>query len=103
MGPRPADNEEEGAFVVQNVVGSSAFAADFLTVRDAIRPDICLIDAMLISTLIVATERRLPFAAINHIAWIREGACAGFLNSIIKKQTLNLPCPADRQTAYSPW
>jgi UDP:flavonoid glycosyltransferase YjiC (YdhE family) len=68
---------------VQNVVGSSAFAADFLAVRDAVRPDICLIDAMLISTLNVAIERRLPFAAINHIAWIREGACAGFLNSII--------------------
>jgi hypothetical protein len=25
---------------------------------------------------------RLPFAAINHIAWIREGGCAGFLKSI---------------------
>jgi UDP:flavonoid glycosyltransferase YjiC (YdhE family) len=80
---QPRTNEEEGAFVVQNVVGSSAFAADFLAVRDAVRPDICLIDAMLISTLNVAIERRLPFAAINHIAWIREGACAGFLNSII--------------------
>jgi UDP:flavonoid glycosyltransferase YjiC (YdhE family) len=79
----PRTNDEEGAFVVQNVVGSSAFAADFLAVRDAVRPDICLIDAMLISTLNVAIERRLPFAAINHIAWIREGACAGFLNSII--------------------
>ena len=80
---QPRTNEEEGAFVVHNVVGSSAFAADFLAVRDAVRPDICLIDAMLISTLNVAIERRLPFAAINHIAWIREGACAGFLNSII--------------------
>jgi len=80
---QPRTNEEEGAFVVQNVVGSSAFAADFLAVRDAVRPDICLIDAMLISTLNLAIERRLPFAAINHIAWIREGACAGFLNSII--------------------
>jgi MGT family glycosyltransferase len=38
---------------------------------------------MLISTLNLAIERRLPFAAINHIAWIREGACAGFLNSIV--------------------
>ncbi len=80
---QPRTSDEEGAFVVQNVVGSSAFAADFLAVRDAVRPDICLIDAMLISTLNVAIERRLPFAAINHIAWIREGACAGFLNSII--------------------
>ena len=76
---QPRTNEEE----VQNVVGSSAFTADFLAVRDAVRPDICLIDAMLISSLNVAIERRLPFAAINHIAWIREGGCAGFLNSII--------------------
>jgi UDP:flavonoid glycosyltransferase YjiC (YdhE family) len=80
---QPRTNEEEGAFVVQNVVGSPALAADFLAVQDAVRPDICLIDAMLISTLNAAIERRLPFAAINHIAWIREGACAGFLNSII--------------------
>ena len=58
----PRTNEEEGAFVVQNVVGSSAFATDFLAVRDAVRPDICLIDAMLISTLNVAIERRLPFS-----------------------------------------
>ena len=80
---QPRTNDEEGAFVVQNVVGSAAFAADFLAVRDVVRPDICLIDAMLISTLNLAIERRLPFAAINHIAWITEGACAGFLNSII--------------------
>jgi UDP:flavonoid glycosyltransferase YjiC (YdhE family) len=80
---QPRTGEEEGAFVVQNVAGSSAFAADFLAVRDAVRPDICLIDAMLISTLNLAIERRLPFAAINHIAWIREGSCVGFLNSIV--------------------
>jgi hypothetical protein len=29
---QPRTNEEEGAFVVQNVVGSSAFAADFLAI-----------------------------------------------------------------------
>src|SRR5580692_2786798 len=53
----PRTDEEEGAFVVQNVIGSSAFAADFLAVRDVVRPDICLIDAMLISTLNLAIER----------------------------------------------
>ena len=93
---QPRTNEEEGAFVVQHVVGSSAFAADFLAVRDAVRPDICLIDAMLISTLNVAIERRLPFAAINHIAWIREGGCAGFLNSI----AATLPGPAAASTFF---
>jgi len=63
---QPRTNEEEGAFVVQNVVGSPAFAADFLAVREAVRPDICLIDAMLVSTLNLAIERQLPFAAVNH-------------------------------------
>ena len=93
---QPRTNDEEGAFVVQNVVGSSAFAADFLAVQDAVRPDICLIDAMLISTLNLAMERRLPFAAINHLAWIREGGCAGFLNSI----TATLPGPAAGSTFF---
>jgi UDP:flavonoid glycosyltransferase YjiC (YdhE family) len=79
---QPRTDEEEGDFVVQDVVGSAAFAADFLAVQDAVRPDFCLIDAMLIATVNLAIERRLPFAAINHIAWIREGGCTGFLNSI---------------------
>ena len=57
---QPRTSDEEGAFVVQNVAGSSAFAADFLALQDAVRPDICLIDAMLISTLNVAIERGLP-------------------------------------------
>jgi UDP:flavonoid glycosyltransferase YjiC (YdhE family) len=93
---QPRTFEEEGAFVVQNVVGSSAFAADFLAVQDAVCPDFCLIDAMLISTLSLAIERGLPFAAINHIAWIREGACAGFLNSI----AATLPGPAAGSTFF---
>jgi UDP:flavonoid glycosyltransferase YjiC (YdhE family) len=88
--------EEEGAFVVQNVVGSSAFAADFLAVQDEVCPDICLIDAMLISTLNLAIDRQLPLAAINHIAWIREGGCAGFLNSI----AATLPGPAAGLTFF---
>jgi len=93
---QPRTNEEEGAFVVQDVVGSPAFAADFLAVQDAVRPDICLIDAMLISTLNLAIERRLRFAAINHIAWVREGGCAGFLNSI----AASLPGPAAGSTFF---
>jgi UDP:flavonoid glycosyltransferase YjiC (YdhE family) len=87
---QPRTSDEEGAFVVQNVVGSAEFAEDFLTLQDAVRPDICLIDAMLISTLNLAIERGLPFAAINHIALIRDGECTGFLNSI----TAALPGPA---------
>lgn len=92
--PRPA--EEEGAFVAHNVVGSSAFAADFLAAYEELNPDICLIDAMLAATINLAIERELPFAAINHIAWISEGACAGFLNSI----TAALPGPGAGSTFF---
>jgi UDP:flavonoid glycosyltransferase YjiC (YdhE family) len=93
---RPRTGEEEGAFVVQHVVGSPAFAADFLAVHDAVQPDICVIDAMLASTVNLAVERELPFAAVNHTAWIREGACTGFLNSI----TAALPGPGAGSTFY---
>jgi UDP:flavonoid glycosyltransferase YjiC (YdhE family) len=88
--------EEEGAFVVQSVVGSPAFAADFLAVRQAVKPDICLIDAMLASTMNLALERELPFAAVNHTAWIPDGACTGFLSSI----TAALPGPAAGLTFF---
>ena len=93
---QPRTTEEEGAFVVQGVVGSSAFAADFLTVHDAVRPDICLIDAMLIFTVNAAIERGLLFAAINHTAWIPEGGCTGFLDSI----AATLPGPAAGSTFH---
>lgn len=93
---QPRTGEEEGAFVVENVVGSSAFAADFLAAHRTIRPDICLIDAMLVSTLNLAIERKLTFAAINHTAWIREGACTGFLNAV----TAALPGPAAGSTFH---
>lgn len=94
-GQRRTD-EEEGAFVVQNIVGSSTFPADFLAVHGAVKPHICLIDAMLVSTVNLAIERELPFAAIQHFAWIREGSCAGFLNSI----TATLAGPAAGLTYF---
>jgi UDP:flavonoid glycosyltransferase YjiC (YdhE family) len=87
---QPRTAEEEGAFVVQNIVGSAAFAADFLTVQRALHPDFCLIDAMLVSTVNLAMQLQLPFAAVNHVAWIREGGCAAFLSSI----TATLSAPA---------
>lgn len=80
---QPRSVEEEGAFVVQDIVGSSSYPADFLALYRAVKPDICLIDAMLVSTVSIALERQLPFVAINHLAWIREGGCAGFLSSIM--------------------
>ena len=93
---QPRTIEEEGAFVVQHVASSAAFAADFLALHDALRPDICLIDAMLISTLNLAIERGLRFAAINHTALITDGGCMGFLNSI----TAALPGPAAGATFF---
>jgi UDP:flavonoid glycosyltransferase YjiC (YdhE family) len=92
----PRTGEEEGAFVVQHVAGSTAFATDFLTLQDALHPDICLIDAMLISTLNLAIERGLHFVAINHTALITDGACTGFLNSI----TAALPGPAANSSFF---
>ena len=74
--------DEEVAFISRNVAGSSNFAADFSTTHDALRPDVCVIDAMLMSTHNLANERRLRFAVLNHLAWIVEGGCMGFLNSI---------------------
>lgn len=92
----PRTKEEEDAFVMHDVVSSAAFAADFVAVHEAVRPDICLIDAMLIATLNLAIERDLPFAAINHLAWIREGGCTGFLNTI----AATLPGPAGGSTFH---
>ena len=87
---QPRSGDLEGAFVVNDVVGSAAFAADFLAVQGALRPDISLIDAMLVSTLSAAIERGLPFAAVNHSAWIPEAGFMGFLNAI----TAGVPGPA---------
>ena len=79
---QPHTLEEEAAALVQHISGSPAFAQDFLTTFDALSPDICLIDAMLVTTLHAAIERGLCFAAINHLAWNPEGDCAAFLGSI---------------------
>ncbi len=90
----PRSSDVEGAFVVNDVVGSPAFAADFLAVHGAVRPDICLIDAMLVSTVNLAIERGLPCAAISHSAWIPEAGFTEFLNAI----TAALPGPAAGST-----
>lgn len=93
---QPHSTDEEVAFVVQNVIGSPAFAADFLAVQEAVRPDISLIDAMLASTVNLAIERGLPFAAINHVAWIKESGVMALFNSIVP----TLPGPASGGTFF---
>jgi hypothetical protein len=65
---QPRSTDEEGAFVVQNVAGWAAFAADFLALQDAVRPDICLIDAMLI-------PRQAQSAARSWTCWVMR-SCA---------------------------
>ena len=76
---QPHSLDEEAVFLQQRVCGSPAFAVDCLNVYDALHPDICLIDAMLITTLNAAIERGLYFTAVNHLAW--DPAGAAFLNS----------------------
>lgn len=79
---RPNTADKEKAFIFHDLAASSIFAADFLATHAALRPDSCLIDAMLISTLKLAIERGMSFAAFNHLAWITEGGCTGYLDSI---------------------
>ena len=79
---QPHTFEDEAAAIVRHISGSPAFAQDFLTTVDALSPDICLIDAMLITTLHAAIEHGLCFAAINHLAWNLGGDCAAFVGSI---------------------
>lgn len=78
--------DEEIAFISEDLAGCSRFAGDFLATHDALGPDICLIDVMLMSTQKLALERGITFAVVNHLAWITEGGCIGFLNSIVAAQ-----------------
>lgn len=78
----PNSADEEVAFIVHDLAGSSVVADDFLATHAALRPDVCVIDAMLISVLNAAIARGLTFAALNHLAWITQGGCIGFLSSI---------------------
>lgn len=78
--------DEEIAFISEDLAGCSRFAGDFLATHDALGPDICLIDVMLMSTQKLALERDITFAVVNHLAWITEGGCIGFLNSVAAAQ-----------------
>lgn len=78
----PCGPDDEGAFIAQHVSGSAAFAADFLAEHDALHPDVCVIDAMLITTLDAAIERSLRCVALNHLAWSPEGSAQRFMSSI---------------------
>ena len=78
----PCGPDDEVAFIAQHVSGSAAFAADFLAAHDALSPDVCVIDAMLITTLDAAIARSLRCVALNHIAWSPEGRAQRFMSTI---------------------
>jgi len=69
----PCGPDDEGAFIAQHISGSAAFAADFLAKHDELGPDVCVINAMLITTLDAALARSLRCVAVNHIAWTPKG------------------------------
>ncbi|HTX48207.1 MAG TPA: nucleotide disphospho-sugar-binding domain-containing protein [Caulobacteraceae bacterium] len=79
---RPRSQDEEVDYIMRHVCGSPAFAAALLATYERLSPDVCLIDAMLLSTLAGAVERGLPCAAVNHLAWNPEAGVVAFLSSI---------------------
>lgn len=79
---RPNTADEEGGFIVRDLAGSAEFAGDFFTTHAALRPDVCLLDAMLLGTIALALERGIAFAAVNHLAWITEGNVAAHLDPV---------------------
>ena len=78
----PCGPDDEGAFIALHVSGATAFPADFLALHERLRPDVCVIDAMLITTLDMAIGRSLRCVALNHLAWSPEGRAQGFMSSI---------------------
>jgi len=93
---RPNTADEEGAFIVHDLAGSAQFAGDFFVTHAALRPDVCLIDAMLLSTIALALERGIAFAVVNHLAWITGGDVAGRLDSVAAA----VPGPAAGSTFF---
>ena len=86
-GSKPHAPGAEGEFIVHGLAGSAAFAADFLALHDALRPDMSVIDVMLIKTIRSVAERGLPYITLNHLAWNLEGAATKFLGDLAKVHT----------------
>ena len=79
--------DDEMTFIAHHVSGSAAFANDFLAAHDALRPDVCVIDAMLITTLDAAIRRSLRCVAVDHLAWSPDGRAQQFMSAM----AANLP------------
>lgn len=74
-------------FIINGVSGSGAFASDFLSLHEILRPEISVIDVMLFTTIRAATDRELPFITLNHLAWNLEGRATGFLGRLAEENT----------------
>lgn len=66
-------DEEETRFIGRHVVGSADYAQDLVSSAKALAPDLCLIDAMLLTCLNAAHEQGLRTGAINHLGWNPQG------------------------------
>ena len=58
--------EEETHFIMTEVWGSAAVAADFSAIVEEVRPDLCLIDCMLVSILSASRARGIPTGVLFH-------------------------------------
>lgn len=58
--------EEETHFIMTEVWGSAAVAADFSAIVEDVRPDLCLIDCMLVSILSASRARGIPTGVLFH-------------------------------------
>jgi UDP:flavonoid glycosyltransferase YjiC (YdhE family) len=86
-GSRSHSPGAETDFIVHHVGGSAPFASDFLSLLDALRPDISVIDVMLFTTINAVAERSLPYVVFNHLAWNLEGAATGRLGQLAARHT----------------
>jgi UDP:flavonoid glycosyltransferase YjiC (YdhE family) len=86
-GARPHAPGAETEFIVHHLAGSAAFASDFLALHDAVRPDVSVIDVMLLTTLKAVAERALPYVALNHLAWNLEARIMEKLGGLAKHVT----------------
>lgn len=64
--------EDEISFLSAKVWGSPAFRADFRAVADQVRPEVCLVDCMLVSVLDAALELSAPCVALHHMLYDPE-------------------------------
>ncbi|MFZ1887458.1 MAG: nucleotide disphospho-sugar-binding domain-containing protein [Candidatus Binataceae bacterium] len=58
--------DEELSIIAAKVWGSPAYAADFGAIVEEVRPDICLIDCMLLSILSACRARGIPTGVLFH-------------------------------------